>query len=140
MVLDKVKQYLDINKYKINSSITEFVGEVSNIYHEIESKEYNHLHKVMFDIASNYWDDIINNNLDIFNEDLVILDYGCGTGFAIEKILKSPLKYKIKKVICYDLSSHMIEECKKNIFKNHTKIKNIEFEFYCGSENLKKMI
>lgn len=137
MVIEKIEKYLNENNYEIKESVNDFVGKVSNIYHEIESKNYNKLHKVMFDIASNYWDIIIKENQTSFNNNMVVLDYGCGTGFAIDKLLKSDIKSKVKKVICYDLSKHMIDECKKNITKNHSEINNLEFEFLSGNEGRK---
>jgi len=137
-IIELIEKYFIDNNYLLNLPIKKFVSIVSNYYHEIESKEYDKLHKTMFKESSKYWNSIINNNINQFEDNIILLDYGCGTGFATKKILTSKLSSRITKVVCYDLSAHMIEECKKNILSISTN-NDIEFLFLSGDEGLKRI-
>ena len=44
-----------------------------------------------------------------------ILDFGCGTGFASEQILRHLPAEQIASLVCYDLSSAMIDRCREKI-------------------------
>lgn len=44
-----------------------------------------------------------------------ILDFGCGTGFASEQILRHLPAEQIASLVCYDLSSEMIDRCREKI-------------------------
>lgn len=137
-ITEKIQQYFNANGYKLAVPVHQFVSIVSNYYHEVESKEYNKRHKTMFNVSSKYWDLVIANNIKQFNDNITFLDYGCGTGFATKKILESKLSSKINKIICYDLSQHMVNECKKTILSTNTN-KNIEFLFLYGKQGFEEL-
>tara|TARA_R110002033_G_scaffold42866_1_gene84081 strand:- start:38 stop:1039 length:1002 start_codon:yes stop_codon:yes gene_type:complete len=136
MVYKKIEEYLMENEYEVSCSIPNFVSEISNIYHKFESENYHLRHKKMFEVASIYWNKIITSNLEYFKEDLSLLNYGSGTGFEIITILKSPLKNKISKIICYDLSKEMLLKCKENIEKNELNLSNIEIEYIFNEKDI----
>ena len=68
---------------------------------------------------------IYNSNEDFFNflklnsSNSDILDYGCGVGSSLEKVIK----YKPKKIIGIDISEVSIEKAKKNCgFKSNIEL------------------
>lgn len=103
-----------LKKHEINVPVGDFVEITSNIYHKYEAKDYDNFH-FGIKLSEPYWERTLLRvqNLVQEKDSLKLLDFGCGTGFATEQILKSRLKNKCSQITCYDLSQDMVAECKK---------------------------
>lgn len=102
----------------------QFIETTSNIYHKYEAKKYDERHFII-QLSIPYWNKILTELSTIFanKNQLKVLDFGCGTGFATERVVSSSFKNKCSNIVCYDLSPDMVEECKLK-FKGE---KNIEY-------------
>jgi 2-polyprenyl-3-methyl-5-hydroxy-6-metoxy-1,4-benzoquinol methylase len=119
--IDQISHYL--SRYNLKTTAGDFISVVSNIYHDFESKTYDESH-VSIKLSDKYWKNATNYVCNYFKNqnDLLVLDFGCCTGFASEQIIKNRnLEFKISKLYCYDLSESMIAESKKK-FDNNSKL------------------
>jgi 2-polyprenyl-3-methyl-5-hydroxy-6-metoxy-1,4-benzoquinol methylase len=129
-----------IEKFLLDNDISlpvhDFVATTSNIYHGYESEYYDSLH-YSIELSKPFWNDTLDDLVNVLSnsQNLKVLDFGCGTGFATAQVLQSELKNKCEKIICYDLSPDMVKVC-ANKFKNVHNITYLSDQE--GFENLKK--
>lgn len=115
-IYQKIKQKLNEFGISENLSMEEFIDIVSNIYHKHESLKYDSRQKSLLDSIGSW-----NIALSFLNEKLAdannlsIIDFGCGTGFATKLLINSELASKCKTIYCYDLSPDMLLKCKQNL-------------------------
>ncbi len=132
--IDQISHYLQ--QHHIESSTEDFIANVSNIYHDFESKTYDEKH-TSIKHGEKYWKQTTNFVTEYFKDinNLSFLDFGCGTGFASEQVTNNKnLENKISKMACYDLSESMVEECKKK-FEGHQK-----FRFYANKSGFATLL
>lgn len=100
----------------VKTSAKEFVEITSNIYHKLESEIYDICH-YSIELSIPHWQKILNNLETYGKKDLNILDFGCGTGFVTNQIIKSSFFNEEINITCYDLSPDMIQVCKNKFSK-----------------------
>lgn len=124
-----------LNEYNIKFTAHDFVEITSNVYHKFEAEKYDYSH-YSIELSIPYWRKTLIE-LEVLlqkKDNLRMLDFGCGTGFATEQVLNSSLKDKFSKIICYDLSPDMIQICNQKF----NTINSIEYlSDRSGFENLK---
>jgi 2-polyprenyl-3-methyl-5-hydroxy-6-metoxy-1,4-benzoquinol methylase len=125
-----------VSNYKAtNMGINDFLNEVSNAYHQLEAKEYDERH---VDIIGNeqYLINCVQQQIIKTNTTkLKILDYGCGTGFAANALLKSKLLPYIESISLYDLSPDMVAMAKQKL--QHAAVPLYFYDNINGLEQLK---
>jgi SAM-dependent methyltransferase len=67
------------------------------------------------------------------DQELRVLDFGCGTGFAAEQLLRSPLGRHVADLSCYDPSPPMLAHCREKIGRMTTRA-----SFYHSREALEQ--
>ncbi len=124
-----------VQAYKSNNiTIEDFLNEVSNVYHQLESKDYDKKH---IDINENeqYILACIEQKVIISaNQKIKILDFGCGTGFATQVILNSNFLQNVENITLFDLSPDMVELAKEKL--NNAEVPLFYFENTQGLTNL----
>lgn len=104
-----------MKKKGVTVSKEAFHHAVNTIFHDVESRQYDVLHKGM-DISLQQQYDLIGKDVEALlpagtGKELTLLDIGCGTGMSTDKLLKSPLGKYISKVYLLDTSKGMLEQC-----------------------------
>jgi 2-polyprenyl-3-methyl-5-hydroxy-6-metoxy-1,4-benzoquinol methylase len=129
----KMQEFLDA--HHVNMPAEDFVRVTSNIYHAHEAANYDSSH-ISIDRTRNLWSDVLASLNTTFKKEqqLSVLDFGCGTGFAAEQLITSPLGTKIENVSCYDLSPDMIAQCKAKFSDD------ARFTYYADASGLNNML
>jgi len=106
----KMQAYL--MEHHVAMGVDEFVLVTSNIYHAYEAQTYDTRH-LSIEYSKKYWQKVTDYLSHTFagQTALSVLDFGCGTGFATERLLRSELNPNIGRIICYDLSADMVNVC-----------------------------
>ena len=106
-----------IREKGVSVSTEEFHHAVNTIFHDVESKTYDAIHKGMDESLQQQYDllsqDILSDAGAGLGNNLTLLDIGCGTGMSTEKLLQSPIGKKIGKIHLLDSSKGMLDQCKK---------------------------
>ncbi len=102
--------------YEPRLPLDRLVVEVNKIFHAFEARGYDSRHPEILRQLPAYWQEMITK-ADITPRPggWRILDFGCGTGFASEQILRHLPAEQIASLVCYDLSSEMIDRCREKI-------------------------
>lgn len=100
------------NSLNYNATAENYVGDRVEIYHG----------------DKRWWKNCLKQYIAAPDEGLIILDIGCGRGFAADMFLSSGLK--IKRFVCMDISSEILDYCKKKFGTDGT------FEFTDSLANL----
>lgn len=129
----KMQEYL--LQYDIHTNVDDFVSVTSNIYHQFEARQYDERHLSIADSGS-HWTRVTQVIAKRFRnaDNLTVLDFGCGTGFASQQLLQSSLNSSITKINCYDLSAEMIQVCREKFAKDD------RFIFYADHAGLQQML
>lgn len=105
-----------LKPYQPQLAINELIVEVNKLFHEFEAKDYDERHPEIHQQLPPIWEEIIGKVRNIAEESVWhILDFGCGTGFESEQIVRNIPQEKIAKLICYDPSPEMLAYCRKRI-------------------------
>lgn len=92
------------------------VVEVNKIFHAFEAPNYDRRHPEIHQQLPAYWQEMITQaGVAPRSGGWRILDFGCGTGFASEQILRHLPTEQISSLVCYDLSSEMIDRCREKM-------------------------
>lgn len=91
-----------------------FVTRVNEIYHDVEGEAYLQRHPEIFVDEARRWRRIAKKYL-VKHSPVIVLDIGTGTGFVPLTI--APFLKREDTVICSDISSVMLEICKREITK-----------------------
>lgn len=96
--------------------LNQLVVEVNKIFHAFEAPSYDRRHPEIHQQLPAYWQEMIAQaGVAPRNGGWRILDFGCGTGFASEQILRHLPAEQITSLVCYDLSPEMIDRCREKI-------------------------
>jgi SAM-dependent methyltransferase len=103
--------------YKPQLPLEELVIEVNKLFHASEADNYDKRHPEIHQQLPPIWEEMLLKALELSNsKELRILDFGCGTGFEAEQLIRHIPKGFIKKITCYDPSQEMLENCQKKIY------------------------
>ena len=96
--------------------LQQLVVEVNRIYHSFEARDYNSIHPEITEQLPPLWREMVGvarkrRTGDVWR----ILDFGCGTGFEAEQLLRNLPVGSIQRLVCYDPSPEMLTECRKRI-------------------------
>lgn len=103
-----------IEQYKPLKDIETIIVETNRIFHDVVSSRYDKIHSRAKGENAPIYTDMCK--LLPTTGKLRILDFGCGTGFAAEQLIKA--LENIELLCCYDISDEMLEKCKQNITRN----------------------
>ena len=86
-------------------------------HNKLQSNSKGRFENIFYKAIKNAWDDFYNFlNLNAKNSE--ILDYGCGVGPVIEKVIK----FEPKKIIGIDISDVSISKAKENFINSNVKV------------------
>lgn len=128
----KNEEKLNLDRMKLNKQ--EFVRKVNEIYHDVEGEIYLQKHPEIFVDEVNRWKKIAKKYF-IKNFPITILDIGSGTGFV--PLVIAPFLKKDDMIICSDLSSVMLDVCRREIAKRQFKCK---FRFVKSKGNTVRIV
>lgn len=104
----------------------EFISTVSNVYHHHESTIYDNQHQEIFgDDTGRYWQQALEVVATGLKNPALVLDVGCGTGYASEQALAG---LSVDRLICSDLSWHMVAQCRKKFSQRYSE----RIDYICG--------
>lgn len=103
-----------LSGFNVRLSVGEFTSVTSNIYHSYEARNYDERH-FSIEYSKKYWSKVTRYLSKYFEnkQQVSVLDFGCGTGFATERLLLSGLNSQINRLSCYDLSEDMVAVCRQ---------------------------
>jgi len=96
----------------------EFHDAVNVTFHNFESEVYDHEHRDMWESLPQQFELLIADCLQFLPEDkrnLRLLDIGCGTGLAVESILRSAMGGRIQSVDLLDSSPVMLLRARERV-------------------------
>jgi SAM-dependent methyltransferase len=105
-----------LEPYQPQLPVNELVLEVNRLYHACEARDYDTRHPEVHEQLPPIWQQLIetaraNSKTKVWR----ILDFGCGTGFEAEQLLKNLPQGTIAQLTCYDPSLEMLELCREKI-------------------------
>lgn len=102
--------------YGPRKPLAELVLEVNNLHHAFESEDYDRQHPEVFVQLRPLWREMIHQAITHGGRGpLRILDFGCGTGFEAEQLVRHLPRERIAELICYDTSPEMLARCRAKI-------------------------
>src|SRR5215204_589604 len=105
-----------LKPYQPQLPIEELVVEVNKLYHSYEAENYDEAHSEIRLQLPPIWQEMIAQLLERTKDvKWNILDFGCGTGFEAEQLIRNLPQGSIAKLTCYDPSPEMLERCTKKI-------------------------
>jgi SAM-dependent methyltransferase len=105
-----------ITRYGPQADVTALVLEVNRIYHSFEAHDYDRLHHEITSQLPPLWEKMLALvNSHAASSSWHVLDFGCGTGFEAEQMLRNIPCERIAKLVCYDPSPEMLERCRARI-------------------------
>jgi len=92
------------------------VEKLNRLYHAREAGVYDNQHPEIHDELAPVWRHMVEVGLpDSPDQRLRVLDFGCGTGFEANLLLHADLEGCVGELVCYDLSSEMIDVCRETL-------------------------
>lgn len=91
----------------------QLVLRVNELFHDLENKEYEHVHPEIFEHEKQRWDRMLKTHLSAADTPRTIVDIGAGTGFVGERLL-AHMK-PADTLICADISAKMLEICTEKL-------------------------
>jgi SAM-dependent methyltransferase len=101
-----------LSLYEPQIPLASLVEEVNKIYHSFDAKHYDREHPEIHQQLPAIWTEMIQQlpARPVWR----VLDFGCGTGFEAEQLLKR-LGSKVEVLVAYDPSPEMLAECKQRL-------------------------
>lgn len=100
-----------VKKSRSPLSTHDFHKEINVVFHDIESEQYDQIHKDMWEVLLQQFSLMVDDfSSHLPDRKLVLMDVGCGTGLGTDLILSTPLGKAIQKVILVDVSPKMMEK------------------------------
>ncbi len=105
-----------LEPYQPQLPISELVVEVNRLYHAFEAHDYDRNHPEVHKQLPPLWQEMIENALEQYESPVWrILNFGCGTGFEAEQLVRNLPQGTIAQLTCYDPSAEMLERCRVRI-------------------------
>lgn len=105
-----------LKPYGPTIEIGPLVEEVNRLFHAAEAKDYDRRHPEIRDELPALW----NEMLAVVKPHAPsggwhVLDFGCGTGFASEQILRELGRGNVARLTCFDASPEMLDQCRAKL-------------------------
>jgi len=107
----QIQAYLE--SLGVRGSATQFLGRVSNLYHEAESAYYDQIHPELFDALA-VWQSCLATIAADLPDRVAVLDVGAGTGFATAAVVAA-LAPRVAQVVCLDPSAAMLQQARRRL-------------------------
>lgn len=105
-----------VGQYYPKLPLDQLVIEVNKIFHSFDAKIYDTEHPEIQEQLPPIWKDMSRQVIErLGSEALRILDFGCGTGFEAQQILRNIPGHHIAALTCYDPSPEMLEKCREKV-------------------------
>lgn len=92
--------------------LEELILRLNDIYHKHEAKRYQTRHPEIFEQLALVWREMLQCVKGLLGgRPLRVLDYGCGTGFELRRLIDGFSVDDIECVNCFDPSPAMLREC-----------------------------
>jgi len=96
--------------------IEELVEQLNRFYHAREASVYDGQHPEIIDQLTPVWTHMLDIGLpEDKGRQLRVLDFGCGTGFEADLLLRADVAGRVGELVCYDLSPEMIDVCRATL-------------------------
>lgn len=99
-----------INPYKPQMDIEKMVIEINKIFHRYDAKLYDSEHPEIFEQLPDIYSQMC---MLLPKKTLRVLNFGCGTGFEAEQILRNIPEVEL--LVCYDISNEMLGLCRQKL-------------------------
>lgn len=105
-----------LKPYEPQLPIDELILAVNKLFHEFEAKDYDRIHPEIHQQLPPIWHEMLDRAIETSGAPIwQILDFGCGTGFEAEQLIKTLPPGSISKLTCYDPSPEMLALCRAKI-------------------------
>ncbi len=105
-----------LKPYQPQLPIDELILAVNKLFHEFEAKDYDRIHPEIHQQLPPIWHEMLNLAIGSAETSVWrILDFGCGTGFEAEQVIKKLPLGSIVELTCYDPSPEMLAYCRAKI-------------------------
>lgn len=104
----QIQAYLD--SLGVQCPAPQFIGRLSNLYHEAESAYYDRIHPELLD-AMAVWQTCLAAIASDLPERIAVLDVGAGTGFA-SAVVAAALAPRVARLVCLDPSAAMLAKAR----------------------------
>jgi SAM-dependent methyltransferase len=105
-----------LRPYQPRRPIAELVVEVNKIYHAFEARDYDRRHPEVTRQLPPLWQEMISHATRVGPSTAWrILNFGCGTGFEAEQLLRTLPRESVVQLTCYDPAPEMLERCRAKI-------------------------
>jgi SAM-dependent methyltransferase len=101
--------------YRPELPISQLVVEVNRMYHRFEARDYDARHPEVYRQLPALWDTMIATAKRELDTTWRVLDFGCGTGFEAEQLLRVLPAERLEHLTCYDPSPEMLARCREKI-------------------------
>lgn len=97
--------------------LPQLIVAVNRIYHHYEAPLYDRRHPEVHTQLPQIWREMITYTLDQQRapDRWRVLDFGCGTGFEAEQLLRWLPAERLERLTCYDPAPEMLAQCKAKI-------------------------
>jgi 2-polyprenyl-3-methyl-5-hydroxy-6-metoxy-1,4-benzoquinol methylase len=111
------KQYLEAlaEPYVPRKPLEDLVIELNKLYHKHESATYDDSHPEVHEQLPSLWQAMLEVVAADGTSPARVLDYGCGTGFEAEQIIRTLGADRVAAITCYDTSAAMLDKCREKI-------------------------
>jgi SAM-dependent methyltransferase len=105
-----------LKPYQPQLPIDELILAVNRLFHEFEAKDYDRIHPEIHQQLPPIWHEMLDRATSTTETQVWrILDFGCGTGFEAEQLIKTLPPGSIAELTCYDPSPEMLAYCRSKI-------------------------
>jgi len=106
-----------LEPYQPQLPLNELVVQVNRLYHAFEAQNYDGRHPEVYKQLPHFWQEMIKTTREQKKSTTKwhVLDFGCGTGFAAQQLIRNLPHGSIAELTCYDPAPEMIEQCRSRI-------------------------
>jgi len=105
-----------LKPYQPQMPLDQLVIEVNKLYHACEAQDYDSKHPKLYAQLPELWQEMIQiATAQCRSTVWRILDFGCGTGFEAEQLLRNLSVGNVAQLVCYDPSPEMLNRCRSRV-------------------------
>ena len=105
-----------LEPYGPQLSLDQLVIAINKLFHAFDAEIYDNKHREIYEQLPSIWKEMSKKVTESFkSKTLRILDFGCGTGFEAQQLLRNIPGSSIVALTCYDPSPEMLEKCRKAV-------------------------